>query len=272
MYTHRCALRVRSAPGTRNFTAVSSPWITRDSNSRWCISRYNGVEQVRRLRQPVAQRRTRDGDAGPGQLPGQAVQRRVVGELGGDDVRQQPGAAQPLGDRPDLRRPGRPEALLGRHRGRVAVPAGVGLLDGAAARRTGPAPGRVARRSARRCRHAAGRSRDRASPPRSGRGRPRGVRGVRASGTAVGVAPSGGLVVARRRAWACGVRMRRPKRCFRAASSLSRSSALSARSRATSASSCRTSACNVGTSSGSGASGGRVVASMPDATPRRPAG
>src|SRR5277367_855334 len=60
---------------------------------------------------------------------------------------------------------------------------------------------------------------------------------------------------------------RRPKRCFKAASSLPRKSALSARSRDSSVSSWRTRACNVGTSSGKGLSGDRQVASMPDQTP-----
>src|SRR5271156_2673797 len=60
---------------------------------------------------------------------------------------------------------------------------------------------------------------------------------------------------------------RRPKRCFKAASSLPRKSALSARSRDSSVSSWRTRACNGGTSSGKGLSGDRQVASMPDETP-----
>jgi hypothetical protein len=37
---------VRSAPATRNFTDVSSPWITRDSNTRWCICRYSGSSRA----------------------------------------------------------------------------------------------------------------------------------------------------------------------------------------------------------------------------------
>jgi hypothetical protein len=56
----------------------------------------------------------------------------MVGELGRKDVGQQPRAAQPLGDRADLLRPGRPQALLYRHARRVTVLAGVALLDGAA--------------------------------------------------------------------------------------------------------------------------------------------
>src|SRR5262249_40197363 len=72
----------------------------------------------------------------------------------------------------------------------------------------------------------------------------------------------------------CGRRRseRWPKRCFRAASSLPRSSAFSARSRAISTSSSRTIACSVATSSGSGESGVRVEASMPDETPPGQAG
>ncbi len=57
------------------------------------------------------------------------MDRRVVGELGGDGVGQQPRTAQPLGDRADLGRTGGRDALLGRHRRRVAVAAGVALLD-----------------------------------------------------------------------------------------------------------------------------------------------
>jgi hypothetical protein len=55
----------------------------------------------------------------------------VVGELGGDDVSQQSRAAQPLGDRTNLGRPGGLQPLLGGDRGRVAPPAGVALADGA---------------------------------------------------------------------------------------------------------------------------------------------
>src|SRR3954471_3922323 len=65
---------------------------------------------------------------------------------------------------------------------------------------------------------------------------------------------------------------RRPKRCFRAASSLACSATFSARSRATSASSWRTIACKEATSSGSRAPGARVEASMPDETPPAAAG
>jgi hypothetical protein len=67
-----------------------------------------------------------------GQLPLQAVQRGVVGELGRDDVSQQPWAAQAAGDRPHFGRAGGLETLLHRHRSRVAVLAGIGLADGAA--------------------------------------------------------------------------------------------------------------------------------------------
>ncbi len=53
----------------------------------------------------------------------------MVRELGGDDVGQQPRAAQPLGDRPDLRRAGGPQPLLGGNRRRVTRRAGVALAD-----------------------------------------------------------------------------------------------------------------------------------------------
>src|SRR5579883_390883 len=43
MHTHRCAFVVRLEPGTRNFTPVSSPWMTRDRRSRVCINSYSGV-------------------------------------------------------------------------------------------------------------------------------------------------------------------------------------------------------------------------------------
>src|SRR5437764_11747548 len=42
MYAHRCAFCVLAAPSTRNFTPVSSPCSTRDSNSRWCNCWYKG--------------------------------------------------------------------------------------------------------------------------------------------------------------------------------------------------------------------------------------
>jgi hypothetical protein len=88
------------------------------------------IEQVRRPGQPVPQRGAGEGDPTAGQLPGQSVQGRVVGKLGGDDVSQQAGAAQPLGDRTDLSRPGGLQPLLRRDARGVAVPAGVALLAG----------------------------------------------------------------------------------------------------------------------------------------------
>jgi hypothetical protein len=88
-----------------------------------------GIEQRCRTSQPVSQRGPGDGDPGAGQLPGQAMHRRVISELGGDDVGQQPRPAQALGDGADLGRPRRLQALLRRHRRRVAMPAGVTLPD-----------------------------------------------------------------------------------------------------------------------------------------------
>src|SRR5438094_137036 len=116
MHAHKCALRVRSAPTTRNFTEVSSPWMTRDRNNRWCISWYKASSK---------------SAAPASQSSGQAVQRRLIGEFGRDDVRQQPRATQAASDRADFRRPGGLEALLHRHRLRLAVLAGVALLNGA---------------------------------------------------------------------------------------------------------------------------------------------
>src|SRR5262249_34188691 len=66
------------------------------------------------------------------QLAGESMHGRVVGELGGDGVGQQPRAAQPLGNRTDLSGAGGPDALLARHGRGNAMPTGVTLLDGAA--------------------------------------------------------------------------------------------------------------------------------------------
>ncbi len=84
-------------PATRNFTEVSSPWITRDSNSRRCISWYNGSSRsaASAIQSPSVD--AGDGHAGTGQLPGQAMQRGVVGELGGDAWASSPGPHNPLG-------------------------------------------------------------------------------------------------------------------------------------------------------------------------------
>ena len=131
MPTHRCAFVVRSEPGTRNFTPVSSPWITRDSSNRRCISWFSGVSNsdARNSQSLRVERATVTPDRA--ELAGEPVDRDVVGELGGDDVGQQAGAAQPLRDRPDLGGAGGLDTLLHRHGCRVAVPAGVTLLDGA---------------------------------------------------------------------------------------------------------------------------------------------
>ena len=59
------------------------------------------------------------------------MQRGVIGEFGRDDVRQQSRATQTPSDRADFRRPGGLEALFHRHRLRLAVLAGVALLEGA---------------------------------------------------------------------------------------------------------------------------------------------
>ena len=131
MPTHRCALRGALGPLHAQFDRGVVAVDHARQQQTLVHQQVQRLQQIRRLPQPVAQRGTRDGDAGAGQLPGQAVQRRVVGELGRDDVGQQSGAAQPLGDRPDLGRPGGLQPLLGGDRRRVAAPAGVALPDGA---------------------------------------------------------------------------------------------------------------------------------------------
>ena len=90
-----------------------------------------GVQQLRRTSHPVAQSRARDADPGATQLPGQAEQRDMVGELGGDGMRQKTGATQRPSQRPHFRWPRRLHPLLGWHPLRVAVPASVALLHGA---------------------------------------------------------------------------------------------------------------------------------------------
>ena len=253
---------MRLLPATRNFTPVSSPWITRDSSNRVCIKSYSGVSNSDAPEQPVAQRRGRDRHTRAGQLAGESMHGDVVGELGGDDVGQQTRTAQPLGDRPDLRRAGGLDALLRRHGRRVAVPAGVALLDGAEDEELGRFQVELL-----------GRLLADARPrPTAARAELLGlgqvvddlatfeVFGQRRA--AVLITPARRLLGGRHGG---GVRrsLRRPNRCFRAASSLAVSSAFSARSCWSSASSSRTIAWSVGTSVGSGASGASVVASMP---------
>lgn len=88
-----------------------------------------GVEQVGRLGHPIAQRGRGEGDPGPGQLPGQAVERGMVSKLGGDDVGQQARAAESLGHRADLGGSGGLHPLGGGNLVRGAMGASVGLLD-----------------------------------------------------------------------------------------------------------------------------------------------